>query len=231
MTVSVDSPTYPYSRVFPGYNRLRGTEEIPMKVLRYLLDLPLPGYLPKDDNERARVRLAKYLWYDGARPLENPLPTAEEKLSMLFDGEHPVLNTAEEKARHPKGYRVFPQRVWGQSDTKAGVLLKLYLGRTIAKDSLHTVLGLQFEILVNVNMENTTRTDAYARSYDIEQCIIEALHGVNMTGVGVFDFNRYAHPDNGSKGGFDYGVHVLRMPHLSLEWCDSHEDAPDGGTI
>ena len=59
MTVSVDSPTYPYSRVFPGYNRLRGTEEIPMKVLRYLLDLPLPGYLPKDDNERARVRLAR----------------------------------------------------------------------------------------------------------------------------------------------------------------------------
>lgn len=226
MTVSTDSPTYPYARVFSGYNRLKGSEEIPLKVLKYLLDLPLPGYMPVDDNERARVRLAKYLWYDGARPLSNALPTPAEKLSMLFDGEHPVLNTEEDKKNHPKGYRIFPQRAWGQSDTEAAALLKLYFGKNIAKDSSHTVLGLQFEILVNVNMENTTRTDAYARSYDIEQCIIEALHGVNMTGVGVFDFSRYAHTDNGSNSIFNYGTIVGRKLHMSVEWCDSGEDLP-----
>lgn len=227
MAVSVNSDTYPYSRVSPGFNRLRGTEEIPIKILKYLMDLPLPGYMPVDDNDRARVRLMKYLWYDGARPLANPLPTPAEKLSMLFDGDNPVLNTQEEKERHPKGYRIYPQRVWGQSDTEADTILKLYMGRTIAKDNFHTVLGLQFEIMVNVNMENTTRTDAYSRAYNIEQCIIEALHGVNITGIGVIDFDRYAHADNGSKSGFDYGNHVLRLPHMSVEWCDSEMDLPE----
>ena len=162
MAVSVNSDTFPYERVQTGFTRLRGTEEIPIKILKYLMDLPLPGYMPVDDNNRARVRLMKYLWYDGARPLANPLPTPAEKLSMLFDGDNPVLNTQEEKERHPKGYRIYPQRVWGQSDTEADTILKLYMGRTIAKDNFHTVLGLQFEVLVNVNMENTTRTDATA---------------------------------------------------------------------
>lgn len=227
MAVSVNSDSYPFERISPGFNRLRGTEEIPIKILKYLMDLPLPGYTPVDDNDRARVRLMKYLWYDGARPLANPMPTPTEKLSMLFDGDNPVLNTQEEKARHPKGYRIYPQRVWGQSDTAADTILKLYMGRTIAKDDFHTVLGLQFEILVNVNMENTTRTDAYSRAYNIEQCIIEALHGVNITGIGVINFNRYAHTDDGSKSAFDYGNHVLRMPHMSVEWCDSEMDVPE----
>lgn len=227
MAVSVNSDSYPYERLSPGFNRLRGTEEIPIKILKYLMDLPLPGYMPKDDNDRARVRLMKYLWYDGARPLANPMPTPTEKLSMLFDGDNPVLNTQEEKERHPKGYRIYPQRVWGQSDTAADTTLKLYMGRTIAKDDFHTVLGLQFEILVNVNMENTTRTDAYSRAYNIEQCIIEALHGVNITGIGVINFNRYAHTDDGSKSAFDYGNHVLRLLHMSVEWCDSEMDVPE----
>lgn len=227
MAVSVNSDSYPYERLSPGFNRLRGTEEIPIKILKYLMDLPLPGYTPVDDNERARVRLMKYLWYDGARPLANPMPTPTEKLSMLFDGDNPVLNTQEEKARHPNGYRIYPQRVWGQSDTAADTTLKLYMGRTIAKDDFHTVLGLQFEILVNVNMENTTRTDAYSRAYNIEQCIIEALHGVNITGIGVINFNRYAHTDDGSKSAFDYGNHVLRLLHMSVEWCDSEMDIPE----
>lgn len=227
MAVSVNADSYPYERVQSGYTRLRGTEEIPIKILKYLMDLPLPSYMPKDDNDHARVRLMKYLWYDGANPLANPLPTPQEKLSMLFDGDNPVLNAAEDKKRHPKGYRIYPQRVWGQSDTEADTILKLYMGRTIAKDNFHTVLGLQFEILVNVNMENTTRTDAYSRAYSIEQCIIEALHGVNITGIGVIDFDRYAHTDNGSKSIFDYGNHIGRMPHMSVEWCDSEMDIPE----
>ena len=224
--VSVNSDTYPFERIQTGFNRLKGSEDIPLKVLTYLMDLPSAGYEPKDDNSRARVRLLKYLWYDGARPLENPLPTAKEKLSLLFDGDHPVLNTEAEKAAHPKGYRIYPQRVWGQSDTEAGVTLKLYMGRSIARDNFHTVLGLQFEILVNVNLENTTRTDAYSRAYDIEQCIIEALHGVNMTGIGVLDFSRLSHADNGSTSIFDYGTHCGRKLHMSVEWCDS-----EGSTV
>ena len=229
MGIPFSSDSYPYERIQSGFNRLRGSEKIPEKVLLYLLDLPdANGYFPQDDNRRPRVRLIKYLWYDGARPLGNPLPTPVEKLSMVFDGEEPVLNTQELREKHPKGYRIYPQRVWGQSDTEAGVTLKCYLGRTVAKDNFHTVFGLTFEILVNVNLENTTRTDAYSRAYDIEQCIIEALHGVNMTGIGVVDFSRYAHPDNGSDSIFDYGTHVGRRLKMSIEWCDSEMDVPAG---
>lgn len=227
MSASFNSDTYPFDRVQSGFNRLRGSENIPKQVLMYLLDLPdANGYFPVDDNKRARVRLAKYLWYDGARPLSNALPTPNEKLSMLFDGDEPVLNGEELRKKHPKGYRIYPQRVWGQSETEAATTLKCYLGRTVAKDNFHTIFGLTFEILVNVNLENTTRTDAYSRAYDIEQCIIEALHGVNMSGIGVVDFSRYAHPDNGSESIFTYGTLVGRRLKMSIEWCDSEMDIP-----
>ncbi|MBQ1202054.1 MAG: hypothetical protein IIX59_08775, partial [Alistipes sp.] len=39
------------------------------------------------------VRLAKLLWYDGEKPLEQPLPTPKQKLSMLWNGDESVLNT------------------------------------------------------------------------------------------------------------------------------------------
>lgn len=47
MAVSVNADSYPYERVQSGYTRLRGTEEIPIKILKYLMDLPLPGYMPR----------------------------------------------------------------------------------------------------------------------------------------------------------------------------------------
>ena len=90
------SPYYPYEKVQTGYLTMQGTEEIPYQIIQYLLDLPdATGYAPTNDNTRPRVRLAKYLWYDGPRPLSHPLPTAQEKLSLLFDGDNPVLNTGE----------------------------------------------------------------------------------------------------------------------------------------
>ena len=68
--VGFESPYYPYEKVQTGFNTLRGAEEIPAKILRYLLDLPdWKGYQPVDDNSRPRVRLAKYLYYDDANPL------------------------------------------------------------------------------------------------------------------------------------------------------------------
>ena len=105
--VSVDSPTYPYERV-AEFPRMEMAAEIPLIVCRYLMDLPMPGYTPKDDNAYPRCRLMKRLWYDDGDPLANPLPTPQQKLSILFDGQHPTLNTTEEQAAHPKGYRLYP---------------------------------------------------------------------------------------------------------------------------
>ena len=92
------SPYYPYKKVITGANTLKGAEQIPYKLLIYLLDLPdAEGYYPADDNDRPRVRLAKYLWYEDQFPLTQRLPTPEQKRSMLFDPSHPVIDSDEEK--------------------------------------------------------------------------------------------------------------------------------------
>ena len=85
MALDFSNPWYPYARPDPGALRYRGISQIPGKIIRYLLDLPdANGYVPLDDNERPRVRLMKLLWHDGARPLEQALPTPEQKLSLLW---------------------------------------------------------------------------------------------------------------------------------------------------
>lgn len=218
---SFDSPFYPYEKVYPGYSIYRGIEDIPRKILWYLLDLPdKHGYFPQNDNTRPRVRLIKYLWHDGANPLGETLPTQSEKLSLLFDPYHPVMKTKEMLAQHPKGYRLYPQEYWGQSQTEAKTMLKVYMGRTKPVNSSRAELGICFEILSNVNFEANTKSAAYSRCYAIEQAILESLHGVNMTGIGSFNFNAMSHPDNGSRPIADEGTNVGRLLHMSLTWMD-----------
>lgn len=231
MSVSFESATYPYERVQSSYLTFKGAEEVPKKLLVYLLDLPdSAGYAPKDDNERPRVRLAKYLWHDGARPLAMPLPTAQEKRSMLFDGEAPVVDSAEMKEKHPKGYRLYAQRFDGQAQTEAQTTVRCFVGRVFAENPYRARIGVTFEITCNANQETTTRTDAYSRAYDIEQCIIEALHGVNMAGIGVCDFSRTAHGDNGSRSIYDQtGTLVGRELRMSIQWAES--DDADGNAV
>ena len=111
--IPFDSPYYPYEKTGGGFLTFAGAEFIPKKIINYLMDMPdSNGYQPVDDNNRPRVRLMKYLWYDGAKPLEQPLPTPQEKMSMLFNGDEPVVNTDEQKQKHPHGYRLFPQTFW-----------------------------------------------------------------------------------------------------------------------
>ena len=224
--VPFDSPFYPYEKIQTGFSGFRGAEQIPYKIIQYLLDLPdANGYEPADDNTRPRVRLMKYLWYDGANPLEHPLPTPKEKLSLLFNGDEPVLNTDELKSKHPKGYRIFPQVLWGQSQKDAQSTLKIYMDRSVALTDFKTSLGITFEIMTNAHTDSNTRTDAYSRTYDMEQCLLEALHGVNIVGVGVLDFARGSHGDAGSNAIYDTsGTNVGRELHMSVLWMDSNAE-------
>ena len=221
MAVDLTSPYYPYEKIQTGYITLKGAERIPHKLITYLLDLPdKNGYAPIDDNSYPRVRLAKYIWYDGANPLSNPLPTPEQKMSMLFDGNHPDINTDELKALHPKGYRLYPQQYWGQAQTVAQTILKCYIGRVLPDNELSAEIGIYFDILCNVNYQTTTKTDAYERSFDIEQCIVEALHGVNIAGIGVMNYSRYTHSYNGSTTITDtQGTNIGRQVHMSIAWA------------
>ncbi len=225
--VDFSSPYYPYRRVIAA-NQLRGAELIPYQILMYLLDLPdAAGYMPPDDNDYPRCRLIKYLWHDGPRPLDRPLPTPEEKRSMLFDPDNPDINTDEEKAKHPKGYRVFAQRMVGQSVLTADTILKVYVGRVQDASDFRTNIGLQAEIWSNPNFVANTRTTAYDRTFDIEQCLREALSGVDIAGVGTMRFSRQDGSYNGSEILYtDTGI-IGRMVYFSTTWSDSG----GGGTV
>lgn len=225
MTASLNSIYYPYEKVQTGYNSMDKAAEIPRIICRYLMDLPdANGYAPVDDNSRPRVRLAKYLWYDCQNPLGQPLPTPQEKLSMLFDGKQPDINTDVQKSEHPQGYRIYPLSYWGQSQNEAQAILKCYIGRVVPQTPFKTNIGVTFDIMVNVNYETTMGVGTLSRGYAIETSIISALNGVNITGVGTVVFDRIAHGDSGSYMICDdVGVNIGRRLNMSICWMESQD--------
>ena len=229
MAVSFNSPYYPYEKIQTGYNTFDGAETIPSKILFYLMDMAdAAGYQPVDDNSRPRVRLMKYLWHDGARPLAQPMPTDAEKRSMLFDGDRPDINTDTDKANHPKGYRIFSQPYWLPAQQDAATVLKCYVGKISPYTPFMASIGLTFEIDVNYGQDSNTRTDAYSRAFAMECAIISALNGVNITGVGTVTYNRAEHMDAGSRIYHDEGTHVYRVLNMSLQWMESEAQTADG---
>lgn len=224
--VSVDSPTYPYERVHE-FSPMEPASEIPLIVCRYLMDLPMPGYTPKDDNRYPRCRLMKRLWYDEDDPLSQPLPTAQQKLSMLFDGHHPTLNTDEEQAQHQKGYRLYPLQWWMPSQIEAQTSVKCYMGRETPLDDFRIEIGLIFDIYVNANLETTMGVGGLSKAYAMEKDIVDALHGVNIAGIGVVNYNRHTHGDAGSQNFYDEsGTNVGRRLVMSLTYM-----AGGGGVV
>jgi len=224
--ISVDSPTYPYERV-ADFPKMEMAAEIPLIICRYLMDLPMPGYTPKDDNRFPRCRLMKRLWYDDPDPLGKALPTPEEKLSMLFDGNHPTLNTKEEQTQHPQGYRLYPLQWWMQSQIEAQTSLKVYMGRETPLDDFRVEIGVIFDIYCNANLETGMGVAGLSKAYSMEKDIVDALHGVNFAGVGVMNYSRHTHGDAGSQNFYDEsGTNVGRRLVMSLTYM-----AGGGGTV
>lgn len=225
MSVTPDSPTYPFERVQTGFLQMRKATEIPLIVCRYLMDLPTPGYTPPDRNDYPRCRLMKRLWYDDDDPLSKPLPTPQEKLSMLFNGDRPTLNTEEEQRQHPKGYRLYPVQWWMQSQIEAQTSLKCYMGRETPLDEFSAEIGLVFEIYVNANLENGMGVGGLSKAYAMENDIKDALHGVNIAGIGVVNYSRRNHGDAGSNPYYDEsGTNVGRRLVMSVSFTGGGGD-------
>lgn len=222
--VDFNSPYYPYEKI-NNFNTLKGAEEIPSQILMYLLDLPdKNGYEPVDDNSRPRVRLIKYLYYDEPNPLAKPLPTPEQKLSLVYSGDVVSPNTEEERAKHPKGYRIMMQNYTMPSELDARVQLKAWMARAIPRNDFKTILGINFEISLNYAMDNTMKTVEYSKMYSIFQCIVEALHGVNINGVGTVQFNKAVHGDCGYTLYHTEGTSIYGNVFMAIEWEDSQTD-------
>lgn len=207
-----NSQWYPYPKVYKGFYNLSSTVEIPRKIMDYLLDMPDDKYTAPDDNTRSRVRLWKYLYYDGANPLDEKLPTPKQKRSVLFNPDEPT------KAPTKKGYRLIPQIYIKPAQEMAQTRIYVYMGRTIPDSDFTLQLSIEFAIFTHYTQEANAKTmDAYSRCHAIEQCLIEALHGVNMAGVGAFYLDRTKNSACGSEVYTDKDSNVMRRLTFGLE--------------
>lgn len=199
----ITSPYYPYIKVSEGVFSGEQYARFPRKVCDYLLDMPVGEYTPIDDNNYPRTALWKYLYYDGAKPLNNPLPTPQQKMSVLFNPE---------KANDPptdKGYRLIPQEYIQPAQEMGQTRIYVYMGRMVASQSDSKFsLSMVFDIFTNYQYELNTKTDIYSRSGGICGALINALHGVNIDGIGTFSMARTTHPDCGTTPIFDGKTNV-----------------------
>lgn len=236
MNVPKTNPWYPYGRVQDSYYSLSGAEMIPRKICDYLIDPPVDGYKAPDNNDYPRCRLWKYLFYDSSKPLEKPLPTIKEKMSVLFDPNKP------ESPPTDKGYRLIPQAFVKQAQTNAQTRIQVFMGRTIPSNNEFTMsVAVTFYIWTHYTYELNTKADQYSRAFAIEQALVEAFHGVNMEGVGTFFFSKSKHPDCGSDVIFDGDTNVGRKLTMALEIStvaeqdfsesDNMQMLPGGGMI
>lgn len=212
MAVDIRNPYWPYVKAQESYFDLKDSVDLPRKITDYLIDAPRGEYQPIDDNAYPRCRLWKYLYYDGARPLDNPLPSIQEKMSVVFNPDMPQNPPTD------KGYRLIPQIFTRQSQETAQTRLYVYMGRTVPmNEEMRIALAVTFRIWTHYTYELNTRSDEYSRAFAIEQALIEALHGVNMDGIGTFFFSKAVHPDCGSGVMYDGETNVGREVTIALQ--------------
>ncbi len=192
--VDKNSKWYPYQKVQNNNFNFEQYAMFPRLICDYLIDAQQGDYQPKDDNSYPRCRLWKYLYYDTAKPLNKKLPAIKEKLSVLFNPE---------KATEPptdKGYRLIPQSYIMEAQEAAQTRIYVYLGRAIAQQDDNTFcVSVIFDILTNYKYELNTKADEYSRSGAIVAALVEALNGVNITGIGTFSMSKRVHPDCGTR--------------------------------
>ena len=93
-------------------------------------------------------------------------------------------------------------------------------------DSFKTATAIHFYIWSHYTNEANSKEQEYSRTMGIEQAIIEALNGVNMTGIGTFMFDRRCHPDCGSRPIYDGDINVGRELIIGLELATTKTPSP-----
>lgn len=209
----------PYEKIY-NYWADASIEEVPSKLRDYLLLLPskdCPNPITTNDNPRAR--LIKYLYYDEPNPLNNPLPSVQERLDMVFNPFQP-----DQPSNTEKGYRVFCQSGTAQANTMGQTILRIVMGQMSAQTPYIATWSVNFQILSNYTLEANTQSTALLRTFAMEQAIIQALHGVNMTGVGTFMLTKSQYSygsrntiNNGSKPITDDQELMGRLLTMSFE--------------
>ena len=173
----------PYERI-NAYSTIPGSEELLRKVIYYLIDMPTANHTPFTDNRCPRVRIAKYLYHDEPRPLDKETPTPQQKLSLIYNPENPPNPPT------PKGFRIFPQIAITEAQENAQTRLYAFMGFVDPKTVYKSEISVLFRVLCNTSYDSNSKDGAASRSWAIVKAIVEALSGVNISGVGTFYFDR-----------------------------------------
>ena len=211
---------YPYFKIQSNYCDLKGTENLMRKICDYIIDPPQGDYVPPDNNDFPRCRLWKYLFYDEPKPLSKPLPTINEKMSVMYNPEKST------EAPTDKGYRLFLQEYTIEAQTLGQTRLYVYPGRFIpGENNLTVAIAINFDIWTHYRYENNLKTDENVRTYQIAVELLKAFNGLSINGVGTFFFSRAKHPDCGSRliGNVD-NENIGRQLTLALELATNNID-------
>ena len=183
---TIDSPYYPYRKVVTSPT-LAGSELLPYILTKYLCDTADSQYTPPSDNIFPRARLKKLLFWDGPKPLEQPLPTDEQIRAIRFDPLNPASPTDKER-----GYRIFSQEFAQQAQYDSQTRLHVYLGSTnmsannlwMGEKGFIYRIQIIMKVMTNYALESNTEMATGSRSYDMVQAIVEAINGVSFKGIG-----------------------------------------------
>lgn len=187
---AIDMKNYPFKKVVAA-NTLYGVQFIPKKIVDYLLYTNGKGASLPDDNTNPRCRLLKYLFNDkdDLRPLSGPLPTLEERVNAVFDPKAAIKNGNE----GPQ-YRIFPQMYTAQAQLIANTMFRVFVGyiRPGGEISDPSPVSVVFEVLTSVYYDQLDE-EGMSRTLGMVQCIVEALNGINIGGIGSVAFESGLH--------------------------------------
>lgn len=217
-----DNPYFPYQKV-ADYTTIPDAETLLKKIVDYLLDFPMKGYTPPSDTSTPRSRLSRLLYYDVPHPLDQPLPTPAQKISMVFDPESP--DVPPDKG---KGYRVYPMIYPIQAESMGRTSLKIFMGYAKPVSPMRVEQSVMFEVLSNTALEGNQATTSLSRTYQICVEILRALNGVNMEGVGGFYFDRRQLTDCGLEPIADKSQNVGYRLTMGLTFMGSEDETSCG---
>ena len=217
-----DNPYFPYNKV-GDYATLPDAETLLKKVVDYLLDFPMKGYTPPSDTRTPRSRLIRLLYYDVPHPLDQPLPTPEQKISIVFDPESPDVPPDTDK-----GYRVYPMIYPIQAESMGRTTLKIFMSYAKPQNPMRVEQAICFEVLTNTAYEGNQASTSLSRTYQICIEILRALNGVNMDGVGGFYFDRRQNTECGLEPIADKSQNVGYRLTMGLTYMGTEGDTNCG---
>ena len=216
--MAVNNPYYPYQKVTDSVT-MPDAEKLLKKIVDYLLDLPMKGYTPPSDTSTPRSRMIRILYYDTPHPLDEPLPTPQQKIQIVFDPESPDVPPDTEK-----GYRIYPMIYPIQAESMGRTSLKIFMSYAKPNSPERIDQAIGFEVLTNTAYENNQATTSLSRTYQICVEILRALNGVNIEGIGGFYFDRRQNAECGLEPIADRNQNVGYRLTMGVTYMGSEDE-------